>query len=622
MKRLHQIYLFTCVGIAGITVHSKADHYCQKLDNYATTFVPRSIADNLVKSNHFYFLTIDDCSDMNAFLPNNINIGYEFKRSFNGKRIAEGIFGNHTLTFTGSDRCSNENDILADYFGLATDTKPTTLSFAPRIQSHIVNFNAHINIFCGLQGPYVHINIPFAETEWKLHPRHHASLSSTPFMAGYMDDVFNGTSNLTASNVRTPAPLTSFKDALSGKGFGAVAPWKNGKFFGNKKKRSGITGVNIDLGYNLVDCPTSGIGVYAHVAAPGTHKKNRAKFVFTPTISDTQWKVGAGITAHAQLYNGCGGEHIFTGMVQGYLSHPLPTTQERLFDFTEKGHLSRYMLLKEFDHNNYANGKVISGVDFSTRSARIHIDVQGEFIAQLRYQHRRGIGAFIGYNMYGKSHEKIHLNESIEKSNVHYGFKGGEEVQMANFVITGSGSNPKSATYTLDGASGVQYLTSTESLATINRMGITDNRQTAWIKTSDTVPSGAIGYADLVNQQPSIGRAQYPFPVQNQPLIANKNGCVFTTVFSATDAPTYNTSTNQFEFTPAPVYVTDDMIDASSAAAPHQVTHKFFGAIDYTGDCSCIQPYLKIGAEVEFAAYHEKQSLNQWGVSVTGGIEF
>lgn len=629
--------LFCCIGC--VIIKYTAITYCHEhyedTDTYATTFVPRSAADNLAMSNHFYFATLSTdncCNDACAFVD--VNTRYTFQRSLHGKRIAEGLLGNHTLSFSGRDikrdgdqSTTVHSDLFADYFGLSSSTKSATISFDPRLQSHIVCFNTHIGFAQNLAGAYLHITAPFIHTKWDLRASHmqdkgtQKTLSKIPFAAGYMDDVF------ILPVYRSPyanylAPLTDFTDALNGIGFGKIAPWKYGKFFNKNKSASGVSGINLDLGYNVIDCLDYGVGAYLHIAVPGSNRKNIAEFVFTPVTGDAQWKLGAGLTARAELYDICDGEHRITGFIQGYLAHPFRTTQKRLFDFKNKGHLSRYMLLKEFNNQGYATGNIISGVNFSTRDARIKIDLQGEFLAQLQYKYLDTFGAVVGYNLYGKSHEKIKLLKDRQVSpSLHYGFKGDSDVQMAIFHI--SGSTPTDH-YTADGAEHVAYVTSSQSNATISDVtmytfqggGSVDNYQPAGT-------SNLVGYGSLLEDTITTRAAEHPFPHHGMLLIVDPaTNNLYVENLSLQAPPIEGIIARTLFGVPAPIYVTDEMIDVRSAAASHQITHKFFGAVDYTFDCCCLQPYIKLGGEVEIATRHQKQALNQWGIYVTGGVGF
>lgn len=652
---MQRIRIFLMVSLLAITCGAYADDQDHKKhDHYATTFVPRSIADNLVMSNHFYCATPTTdacCTDRCGCVD--ISAGYAFQRSFHGKRIAKRLFGSDTLSFSGRDikRGSNpsptvQSDLFADYFGLSSASKSATISFDPHIQSHIVNINAHVGLLREFEGAYVHINIPLAHTKWELRTfddcdKNGKKLTTVPFVAGYMDDMFTyqKTDDDTVVQIlNTPAPLTTFADALNGIGFGKVKPWNYGKFFNKKTSISGIAGINFDLGYNFIDCSTYSIGAYAHIAAPGSDRKNIAEYVFQPVLGDAQWKFGAGLTGRAELYHTCDGEHLFTGMVQGYLAHPLTTTQKRLFDFKDKGHLSRYMLLKEFDQAGYATGNVISGVNFSTRNARVKIDLEGEFLAQLDYKNCSGFGASLGYNLYGKSHEKIKLlTDPQVNPALHYGFKGDSDVQMAIFQAK---SGPFSLIYTSTPLFGIQYVTSTQSNATISNIamytfqgdGVVDNYFSA-SGGPDVLGNYYIGNGSLLNELETDRIAEHPYPLPGGPIIFDlAANSFFSASASSKDQPLAGFSVENFSlfyplqtsffFTPAPIYTTDEYIDSASAEAPYYITHKFFGGLDYAFKDCYAQPYIKIGGSVELAAHRDTQSLNQWGLYFIGGAHF
>ena len=81
----------------------------------------------------------------------------------------------------------------------------------------------------------------------------------------------------------------------------------------------------------------------------------------------------------------------------------------------------------------------------------------------------------------------------------------------------------------------------------------------------------------------------------------------------------------------SPVFITTGDLNLASGASGSAFTHKFFGHIGHTWHtcCSCAQPYLGCGGEVEFEGLlprlcrqSSNNTLAQWGIWLKGGFYF
>lgn len=68
------------------------------------------------------------------------------------------------------------------------------------------------------------------------------------------------------------------------------------------------------------------------------------------------------------------------------------------------------------------------------------------------------------------------------------------------------------------------------------------------------------------------------------------------------------------------VSLTTQDINIDSAQHPHALTHKLFGNIRYTWNCTTYFPFIGIGGEYEMC--FNNNAFNQWGVWITGGFSF
>ena len=95
-------------------------------------------------------------------------LAFEYQRTFREKHLATALFGCSTLRFAGSAVTDRQpNELLADYFGLATDFRGS-IKFKPRIENYIVDLGLYIGLDCWAQGLYLRFHAPFVHTRWSL----------------------------------------------------------------------------------------------------------------------------------------------------------------------------------------------------------------------------------------------------------------------------------------------------------------------------------------------------------------------------------------------------------------------------------------------------------------------
>ncbi len=76
-------------------------------------------------------------------------------------RLAKCLFGASTLNFKGSCVSGRDNskDLIADYFGLGRDSQ-SSVSFSPRIQNFVVDFQLYLGLNEWWNGLYFRVNAP------------------------------------------------------------------------------------------------------------------------------------------------------------------------------------------------------------------------------------------------------------------------------------------------------------------------------------------------------------------------------------------------------------------------------------------------------------------------------
>lgn len=597
---------------------------------YATICLPRAAgADNLVLNMHRfgYRSCANDC------FYAHLRATYEFEQNTHGKRLARGLFDTSEILFqgsavTGADR--NPQALVADYFGMSPETN-TKLVVNPHIQNHVLSANLFIGLNKWVDGLYCQIDAPLVHAKWHLrHELSHkdltAPLPTTPFKPGYMDDMFNTTTpvDYTQANLKTAAPVPTLEKALTGAAFGKSVAWQYGKFFGGRHETTELAAVNIDIGYHVLEYPDYQLGFYAHLAIPTGTKLNKshAKYIFMPTVGDDHAKLGAGLEAHAALYN-CDDVHTVHAYFQGYVAMLFDQHQVRSFDLSGQGHLSRYLLLKEFNTQQLPTGTLMNAINYTTRRAKVHVALQGEAVLELEYQHCNGWAAGIGYNIYGKTREEItrpHAELAVDKSR--WGVKGISWLQVGGFRTKDAlgGEEFDLAAGPAATAEAVHYLGATQSYADMyTATPVTDRPIDARVQAGADPGIAYLQGVDASHFPVNNGLV----PVTAEPVLNN----FYITQESGLDDPplvmnaTF-TDINWAKFDAEPVLLQITDLDVHSAEVDEQVTHKLFGQAHYSWCDGSWEPFVRVGFEAEFAGKSHSYAMNTWGLFVSGGISY
>jgi len=622
---------------------------CNDCNSPKTLLIVRDQGANLVLDQHrMGYKYNEECCTYGEF-----GISYRYERNFKQARLAQSLFGTSTLNLVGSQNSTRQgttptvaaNALLADYFGLATDEN-FSISFCPRIQNHIVDFRLYVGMDELCEGLYMQLNFPLAHSKWNLQggcgdccnscndcnscnscnsccttttttpaTTPSTTLKTTPIPAGYMDTVAKG----------ALTPLTTIQKALNGEAIGQKTAMKYGKFFGCCCDTTKLAGIYFDLGYNFYECPDYHLGIYAKVVAPtGTDMgcDTHAQSVFYPTIGDYHWQLGAGISGAAQLYN-CDDEHMIDAYLQGYVTHLFDRSQVRSFDL-KNGVMSRYMLLKEFKSKTDLtyNDKLYAAIDWTTRKPKVRVDVKGEGLLEFIYRNSCGFAAGLGYNIFGRSKEKICnnccgdcCNSCFTQSTKVVGIKGCAPVDAEGYSTTAA--NPslmgtdRGAFQVLNADVTATYhrINATQSAATAYKCGQVDNAIT--LDTSNAIAAGFV----YVNPLNTVTIAAAPVPT----IMKVEESATANPALAITAVAPYGVVSG---ITSAPKLLTDSDIDLCSGAMNGYVTHKIFGHLDYAWEDCDWKPAVYAGAEAEFASCSDKNAMNAWGIYLGGSLSF
>jgi hypothetical protein len=501
---------------------------------------------------------------------------FEYQRTRREHRINRCLFGGRDqLVFAGQNAFDRQDgDFRAEEFGLASDFRGA-FSPCPRIENFIFDFNFQWEFgdwFDCLDNLYFRINLPVVHSRWRLG----------------VNDCCDCRPSDTGNTFFPPCqfaegavtPTHSLSEALSGDfTFGD----KNRRDeFGRvrfcRQSRTDLANLDLILGWNFWNCDTYRIGAYLLTVAPTARRGCHDRFFFAPVNTDNRhWQLGGGLQAYWDLWN-CGDDHNVTLMIDGYATHLFRHCDHRSFDFARNGCFSRYLLLKEFNANNNFTGNLVRAIDaFNTRTVDSKVDVQGEFLLQFIWRHC-GWSAGLGYNLYGRSCEKLCFRENCDfgQCGSRFGINGCTGVCARNF-IPGTG---------LIGSS--QVLNATASDATFTSCGTVDN---AVLLEDTTTNIFGLAFNSLTDP--------------------------FTPITDLTIA-----EASEIDSASSPVFVTTNDLDLRSGASPSLVSHKLFGHVNYTlPDCDWA-PFVGVGAEVEWGSCRRCCSPDQWGVWVKTGVTF
>lgn len=581
----------------------------------------------------------------------------EYTGSFNGKRIAKSLFGN-AVSFTDVDSgsCATDcfdnnqtaffnvsgskvanrgaNDLLADYFGLPTDFA-STVTLKPKIQNFILDFDAYWGldeIACGL---WFRIHAPLVYANWKLNLSEDVTAAGVnSYVAGYF-----APTTVTRANM-----VTDFTSYLKGAtpNLGSVVsfqPLQNqiipaftntadcntdcGKVNSGSLHKTRLSDIQAVLGWNFWQDEDYHVGLGIRAAAP-TGTRITSKYLFEPQIGNGHhWEVGGMFTSHYTFWRNADDSRAWGLYVDLNLTHLFGTNQCRTFDLCGRGDNSKYMLAEALGlpivdglTGNPAAGTPGSGytaptevfqnlftpvANISTASVNVSIPVQTDLTVLFNYRHCDYSWDF-GYNFWATSCEKIkpciNSNRLFFGNNV-YALKGDASV----YGFAAEATSPSTIVNV--------PLSATESLATIH----------------SGTNLALFGSSAVELDNPGIDNPQFAY---------------------AQGAVTPNTvnydTVNQTRTSIQPVLLGADDINYASARTSG-ISHKIFTHFSHTWADRCYQPYLGIGAKVEFANHSSgcstatsatdcalscqqtcvschQASISEWGIWLKGGLSF
>jgi hypothetical protein len=474
--------------------------------------------------------------------------GYRYRSTWDSEYLAPCMFQSSKLVFAGSHAGNlDESELVADFIGMAPGTR-TTLTLKPKIQDHIFDFFTRFDL-CNISdwfgNGWLALGTSLAYSNWNLHA--HAITKTT-------NDQFNKFPACYMGSEEAPG-ADSLESALSGTHrFGNMqTPLQYGKWRFNGQSKTRLANLDLFLGDDIIARPKFHIGAFLKTSAP-TGNRPDPEWIFSPVVGNGHhWEFGGGLDTHWTFYDY--DDECFQLYIIGSLTHLFNDTQWRSFDFKTypgnrdcySGAFSRYVLLRGLDENNQYNGELMNAINFTTRKIQSSFNIQGDAIFRIQWRNTNwAVG--LGYNVFGRSAETI--SGPYEKASI---------VEGKRFGIKG----------------------------------------TTGTCAHEVFAGDIIGDVPL-NATESKTR-MFNFPVDGESVEEERYVDNYQWMSSDEVGVSFNTWDNQLaQKSVPPIPVTDN--DILFQGIPALITHKIFLNLDYQWEtcCHCWQPYLGIGAEVEF----------------------
>lgn len=573
--------------------------------NPKTIFVPRSQSVNAAR----------DLVGQQDYINQPFNYTYgcvsitpEFTRSFRPDLITDYFFGPAAhcgcVTFSGSTVANRGvNDILADYFGLPQDFQ-SKVCFTPRIENFLVDFNFYAGFGDCAKGTYFKLHAPIVYTRWSMNPCEKViSEGTTAYPKGYM----------TLNGIPRANLATSILPALAGNAtFGDMqTKLQYGKIPCGVLKKTGLSDVQMWLGYNFVNCDYAHFGLNLNATIPTGNKPN-PEFLFAPVVGNGGfYQAGIGVTSHVRIWQ----DEEETQSVAVYFDvnvrHSFDTRQLRSFDFNSNGALSRYMLVEQVTHapqnldgstqdGHIGNGDVEYGkslqnaINFTTICATINVKLDTDAVLKFSYTNNQWQGD-LGYNFWARTAES--LTDLTSNLPTNYAIKGDAFLYGAIGVDLATAQ----ANYPADAVA----LNGAESL------------------TATAFSGNNYHVNDALN---------FPDPTLNYG-VDNSTEAIVETIGVSVFSPNSTISTPMQAANSTSTLDDNSFLD-DSVLSPSVVTHKIFAHVSYNWDTSKghVHPFLGLGGEAEFDTKRKsvgdctscdcRSALNQWGIWIKGGVGF
>lgn len=559
-----------------------------------------------------------DCNNYGAWA-----LTLEYTKTMHPGNIRENLFGANILNdkhpfiqISGSrvgDR--DEQDWLADYFGLPTDFQ-SKISFEPWVDNIITDLAFYYGLEEWQEGLYFRVHAPLVYTRWNLN---------------FNEEVIAGGNNGFEAGYFAPTAITrgqllnNFTEFITG----AKAPQLGTSVFfnplekaqfKNRNHRFRLSDVQAVLGWNFLQGDDHHLGLNLRVSLPAGNRPH-GDYLFEPLVGNGHhWELGVGISTHVLLFLDECRPRTVAFYFDANITHMFETHQKRTFDLIGKP-LSRYMLAQRMGKpvsNLFINtlpgtaaGSVSPTAQFqnlytplanlTTFDVNVSIAAQVDATAMFSIKWCNWDFDF-GYNFWARTCEKIKprcLCSIPLNTNVSFALKG--DARTFGFVATDAASSPLPAGSPIP-------LSATQSRATIH----------AGTNTLIGTP-----FDPTQNQNPGIDGGL------NQWAMITTTDDTNQIVVAPGDATQQRSSAT-------PVLLQTSLLDFDSAETKG-LSNKLFGHLTYhwnLDECEW-EPFAGIGGFIEFAHHSDGKcaapnfdqscqtvAFSQWGIWFKAGWGF
>lgn len=332
----------------------------------------------------------------------------EFGISFNKNSVGQYIFFTGSSTMMTGTAGGPGVDIFGPNF-LLNDNFTDAITARPQVKTEVIDASFYCSLDPFLDGLYVIAHVPICWAHWNVD-----LIESNSFIGNTIQAFELG------NPVAVAAPFNSLIDAWNGQAtfFDVKQPLQYGRINGTQKKFKGGD-IELAVGYFFKKDECEYISLNARVIIP-TSNKPQATYFFEPCTGNFHhYEVGFGIIAGSDLWY-CN-DKCLQGFINANLYHVCKNKQKRTFDLTANGPGSRYLLFKTFDPTGHYAGEIVRGPNILTLDINTNNAIHGDAVFMLDYN-QGGFNWNIGYNIWGRTKDKITLNQTIPEAT--YGIAG------------------------------------------------------------------------------------------------------------------------------------------------------------------------------------------------------
>jgi len=275
-----------------------------------------------------------------------------------------------------------------------------------------------------------------------------------------------------------PNPSSTMTAAFAGgSAQGDYRPMKYGLINGIQQSGVHFSDTELTLGYNIFfENNVNNLSVGIRVAAP-TGTKPTSVYMLEPlTGRGGYWGVGGYLAGHFTLWeNSNKDKTLFFNFMSNGL-HLCTANVMRSYDLTENGNGSKYLLVADFNQGIYQNS-IQNLINISTIESQSSFGFEGDAAFALSFM-SGGFTLDLGYNIWGRSKEKLSLNPNLVNSS-RYAILGRQGIGLAGAsYATASNACQPGATISasVDATSVVITSTDVVSGTTIGNATIAGNR--------------------------------------------------------------------------------------------------------------------------------------------------